>query len=167
MQPIKAIYRSLCKAEEVFTCIGLILLVILVLLSAILRAFRVSMAWNMDMAMLLLAWTAFLGADVAYRHGQLLGIDLFTRGLPIKLRKVLQIVVYFSILAALIVLAKFGYDLAIFEIKRTFASLPIPYSIVTLSLVVTAISMVVSTLIKLKDCFVMFNSDQMTGQRED
>ena len=81
---MKKIYEKFCKIEVGFCCVGFILLVILVFGSAILRFMRVSMAWNIDLAMLLLAWTAFLGADVAWRSGQLIGIDLVTRYFPKK-----------------------------------------------------------------------------------
>ena len=155
MSLIQKVYKVMCKVEVVLCCIGFMGLVSMVFLSAFLRFFRVSMAWNIDMAMLLLAWTAFLGADIAYRSGQLVGVDILVRNLPQKIQQVVQIVVLLVILAALVIIIYFGSNLAHVERLRRFQSLPIPFSIVTLSIVIASISMLVSTIIKLKDRFVL------------
>jgi TRAP-type C4-dicarboxylate transport system permease small subunit len=114
------------------------------------------MSWNIDLAMLLLAWTAFLGADIAWRSGQLVGIDIVTRHLPRGLQKTFQVAIYVIVLAAMIVILVFGIKLAWTERVRTYQSMPIPYSLVTLSLVVAGASMVVSTIIKIKNAFLKF-----------
>lgn len=147
---MRNLYRSLCKAEVVICGIGFIFLVGFVFLSAILRFFRISMSWNIDLAMFLLAWTAFLGADIAWRSGQLVGIDIVTRRLPQGLRKIIALVIYFIILVALVIIIIFGISLAVTERLRTYQSIPIPYSLVTLSIVVTALSMIFSTILKIR-----------------
>ncbi len=153
---MKKIYDYFCKAEAAVCGIGFILLVILVFGSAILRFMRMSMAWNIDLAMLLLAWSSFLGADIAWRNGQLIGIDLVTRYFPKKLQKVIMIAVYAIILAVTVIICIYGVRLSWTERLRTFQSLPIPYSLVNLSLVVATFSMSVSTIGKIKSCIVHF-----------
>ena len=91
---MKKILKILDRIEKVVCGAGFILLVLLVFISAILRFFRVSMSWNIDLAMLLLAWTSFLGADIAWRSGQLIGIDIITRHLPKNLQKVISLFIY-------------------------------------------------------------------------
>jgi TRAP-type C4-dicarboxylate transport system permease small subunit len=115
------------------------------------------MSWNIDLAMLLLAWTAFLGADVAWRSGQLVGIDLVTRRIPRPLQKIIEILIYIVILCALILIAVFGIRLAAAERLRTYQSIPIPYSLVTLSIVVAAMSMILSTILKIRRAILRFN----------
>jgi TRAP-type C4-dicarboxylate transport system permease small subunit len=132
-------------------------------LSAILRFFRISMSWNIDLAMFLLAWTAFLGADIAWRSGQLVGVDLITRYLPRKLQKIITILIYLVIMAALILIGVFGIRLAATEWVRTYQSIPIPYSLVTLSIVVAALSMILSTILKIKRCIMSFNEKTKGG----
>jgi TRAP-type C4-dicarboxylate transport system permease small subunit len=149
---MKKIYQALCKAEVAICAAGFILLVALVFLSAILRAFRLSMSWNIDMAMFMLAWTAFLGADIAWRSGQLVGIDLLTKRLPFKLQKIIEALIYVIILFALVLIVVFGISLALTERLRKYQSIPIPYSLVTLSIVVAALSMVFSTILKIRRC---------------
>ncbi|MDR0589222.1 MAG: TRAP transporter small permease subunit [Spirochaetaceae bacterium] len=156
---MRKIYHALCKAEVVICGIGFIFLVAFVFLSAILRFFRISMSWNIDMAMFLLAWTAFLGADIAWRSGQLVGVDLITRRLPQKLQRIITILIYLIIMAALVLIVVFGIRLAVTEHLRTYQSIPIPYSFMTLSLVVAALSMILSTILKIKRCVLEFNGN--------
>ena len=147
---MRKLYRFLCKGEVIICGIAFIFLVAFVFMSAILRFFRVSMSWNIDMAMFLLAWTAFLGADIAWRSGQLVGIDLVTRRLPRALQKIIEILLYVIIFCALVLIAAFGIKLAIAEQLRKYQSIPIPYSFMTLSIVVTAFSMMLYTVIKIR-----------------
>jgi TRAP-type C4-dicarboxylate transport system permease small subunit len=114
------------------------------------------MAWNIDMAMLLLAWTSFLGADVAYRDGQLVGIDLVTRNLPKGLQKIIEILLFLIILAALVFIVIYGIRLSIVEWNHTYQSIPIPYSTVLISLPFAAASMAISTILKIKYCITHF-----------
>ena len=157
---MRKLYNNLCKVEIALCGAGFILLVSMVFLSAILRAFRFSMAWNIDMALLLLAWTAFLGADIAWREGRLVGVDLVTRRLPHLPQKIIQLIVYFAILILLVLIVVFGIQLSITERLRRFQSLPIPYSLVTLSLVIAASSMIISTIIKIRRAILGFRKQE-------
>jgi TRAP-type C4-dicarboxylate transport system permease small subunit len=157
---VRKFYQTLCKIEVAICGAGFILLVGMVFLSAILRFFRFSMAWNIDMALLLLAWTAFLGADIAWREGRLVGIDLVTRRLSPIPQKIVQLIVYFAILTILVLIVIFGIQLSFTERLRRFQSLPIPYSLVTLSLVTAAFSMCISTVIKIRNCILSFKKNE-------
>ena len=154
---MRKLYHTLCKIEVGACGIGFVFLVAFIFLSAILRFFRVSMSWNIDLALFLLAWTAFLGADVAWRSGQLVGIDIVTRNLPKTVQKILEMTIYVIVFGALIVIIIFGLRLAWTERLRTYQSIPIPFSLVTISLVTAASSMVVSTVLKIRRCILTFN----------
>ena len=160
---MRKLYHALCKAELVFCGTGFVLLISLVLLSAILRLFRLSMAWNIDLALFLLAWTAFLGADIAWRSGQLIGIDLITKHLPPAFQKLVHLVLYFVISGALIIIIVYGSRLAWMERTRTYQSIPIPYSLVIMSLVVAGLSMFLTTIVKIKRCIMSFRQDGKAG----
>jgi TRAP-type C4-dicarboxylate transport system permease small subunit len=159
MHILGKIYKTFCKIETAICGIGFFSLVMLVFISAILRMFRISMTWNMDLAMLLLAWTAFLGADIAYRSGQLVGINLVTRKLPMKMQKIVQILVSIAVLIVLGIVIVFGIRLANFESLRRFQSIPIPFSVLTMSLVIPSMSMVITSIIKIKNCILSFNKN--------
>jgi TRAP-type C4-dicarboxylate transport system permease small subunit len=107
--------------------------------------------------MFLLAWTAFLGADIAWRNGQLVGVDIVTRHFPRKIQKVITLLIYLIIMGALLIIAVFGVRLALTERLRTYQSIPIPYSMVTLSIVVTALSMILSTVLKIRRSILDFS----------
>jgi TRAP-type C4-dicarboxylate transport system permease small subunit len=121
------------------------------------------MSWNIDLAMFLLAWTAFLGADIAWRSGQLVGVDIVTRRLPPKIQKIIALLIYVIILGALAAIIIFGIRLAVTERLRKYQSIPIPYSLVTLSIVVTALSMALSTILKIRRGILNFNRKE-TGE---
>jgi len=153
---MRKLYHAICKLEVIICGAGFILLVALVFLSAILRFFRVSQAWNIDMALFLLSWTAFLGADIAWRSGRLVGVDLLTSRFPQPLRKIVEIIIYAVIFAALVIIVVFGARLSWTDRIRKFQSIPIPYSLVTLSVVIAALSMSVSTILKIRRCILNF-----------
>jgi TRAP-type C4-dicarboxylate transport system permease small subunit len=151
---MRKIYHALCKAEVAVCAVGFVFLVAFVFISAILRSFGVSVAWNIDLAMFLLAWTSFLGADIAWRSGQLVGIDIVLRRLPFKLQKIVEIFIYLAVFIALVVIVIFGSRLMWVERVRTYQSIPIPFSLMTFSLVLAAASMLLSTILKTKNAIL-------------
>ena len=157
---MKKILKYLDLAEKAVCGGGFVLLVLLVFMSAILRFLRVSMSWNIDLAMLLLAWTSFLGADIAWRSGQLIGIDILTRHLPPVVQKILSLIIYVIIFFLTCVICVYGARLVWVERLRTYQSIPIPYSVVTLSLVVATFSMALSTIGKIKKVILSFKEEK-------
>jgi TRAP-type transport system small permease protein len=157
---MRKLYHAICKLEVIICGAGFILLVALVFLSAILRFFRVSMAWNIDMALFLLSWTAFLGADIAWRSGRLVGVDIVTSRFPQAMQKIVQILIYLVIFTALVIIVVYGIRLAWIERVRKFQSIPMPYSLVTMSLVTAALSMSVSTILKIRRCILDFKNEK-------
>ena len=163
---MKKIYDYFCKAEIAVCGVGFVFLVIFVFASAILRFLRISMSWNIDLAMLLLAWTAFLGADIAWRSGQLIGIDIVTRYFPKKVQELVLLLVYAIILCVTVIICIYGIRLAWTERLRTYQSMPIPYSLVSLSLVVATFSMSISTVGKIKACVEHFRAPEQVENAE-
>ena len=161
---MKKFYEYFCKIETAICGVGFIFLVLFVFASAIMRFMRVSMSWNIDLAMLLLAWTAFLGADIAWRSGQLIGIDIVTRYFPKKMQKVILLLIYAIILCVTVIICIYGARLVWTERLRTYQSMPIPYSLVSLSLVVATFSMSISTIGKIKACIQHFNDNDKAVQ---
>ncbi len=163
---MKKIYEYFCKAEAALCGVGFVLLILLVFSSAILRFLRISMSWNIDLAMLLLAWTSFLGADIAWRSGQLIGIDLVTRYFPKKMQKIIMLLIYSVILCVTVIICIYGIRLVWVERLRTYQSMPIPYSLVSLSLVVATFSMSISTVGKIINCIRHFNKIEVSASEK-
>jgi len=148
---MRKLYHALCKFEVIACSVGFILLIAMVFLAAILRFLRFSVSWNIDLALFLLAWTAFLGADIAWRSGKLIGIDLFTRRLPPLIKKIIQFIIYIIILCVLVTIVIYGSRLAWLERARKYQSIPIPFSLMTMSLITACFCMSVTTVIKIKN----------------
>lgn len=148
---MKKIYSLFCKTEEIICGIFFVALVSSILVSAILRSVSMSMSWNIDVALLLLAWTSFLGADIAFRSGQLVGIDLFTRKLPKGAKIIIELIVLFLIVVLLIFFIWFGIKLVITDWMRQMGALPISFSWIVLSLPLASFSMLISAIIKIKE----------------
>ena len=161
---MKKILKFLDLAEKVICGTGFIFLVLLVFVSAILRFFRVSMSWNIDLAMLFLAWTSFLGADIAWRSGQLIGIDILTRHLPSVVQKIIELIIYIIIFFLTCVICYYGARLVWVERLRMYQSIPVPYSVVTMSLVVATFSMALSTIGKIRKVIISFKDTEVTEE---
>jgi TRAP-type C4-dicarboxylate transport system permease small subunit len=163
---MKKIYQYYCKAEVFICAVGFSAIVVLVFASAISRGLRHPIQWTVDISQLLLAWVSFLGADIAWRHGQILGLDLITRSFPLKIRRVAELVVLLVMLTALIVFIRYGIQLARSNWKRAMQVVRMSYSFVTLSLPVASVSMAVSTIIKIVERIRDFNKPLEQGKRE-
>jgi TRAP-type C4-dicarboxylate transport system permease small subunit len=146
---MKKLYGYYCKFEEIVCGTGFVSIVVLVFVSAIARGIKHPLQWTIDISQLLLAWVSFMGADVAWRHGQLLGIDLLTKRLPVKIQKLVALLILFFILIALIIFIIYGFILAKSNWRRSMQVVRMSYSFVTLSLPMVSISMSVSTLLKI------------------
>jgi len=162
---VRKIYKAFCKLEVIACGTGFMLLIAMIFLAAVLRFFRVSVAWNIDLALFLLAWTAFLGADIAWRDEKLIGIDIITKRLPVLPAKIIQFIVYVIVMCALVIIVVNGSRLAWLERVRRYQSIPIPFSLMTLSLVTAASSMIITTLIKMKRLF--FPVAEITKTKEE
>ena len=119
--------------------------------SAVARGIGKPLAWSLDVAQLLLCWTSLVGADVAFRHDKFIGLDLFTRKMPVKVQKVLEIVVLVLMQVAFCIFIYYGVMLSIKSWKRSFQTLPISYSFVTIALPVMSTLMTLTNILKITD----------------
>ena len=124
-------------------------MVALVFSSAIARGIGKPLAWSLDVAQLLLCWTSLVGADVAFRHDKFIGLDLFTRKMPVKVQKVLEIVVLVLMQVAFCIFIYYGVMLSIKSWKRSFQTLPISYSFITIALPVMSTLMTLTNILKI------------------
>lgn len=148
---MKKVYNAYCKAEEYLFSFLFAVMVALVFSSAIARGIGKPLAWSLDVAQLLLCWTSLVGADVAFRHNKFIGLDLFTRKMPVKVQKVLEIVVLVLMQVAFCIFIYYGVVLSIKSWKRSFQTLPISYSFVTIALPVMSTLMTLTNILKITD----------------
>lgn len=141
---MKKFYETFCKVEEALCNIGFVLMIALVFISALARTAGRPLAWSIDVAQLMLCWTTLIGADIAFRHGRFLGLDLVTRHFPVKVQRMLFLVIDALIFVSLIIFAVFGTRLSIESRLRSFQTLTISYSWVTIALPVMSVLMLIS-----------------------
>lgn len=148
---MKKVYNAYCKAEEFLFSFLFAVMVALVFSSAIARGIGKPLAWSLDVTQLLLCWTSLVGADVAFRHDKFIGLDLFTRKMPVKVQKVLEIVVLVLMQVAFCIFIYYGVMLSIKSWKRSFQTLPISYSFITIALPVMSTLMTLTNILKIID----------------
>ena len=163
---MKKFYRGFCWLEETLCCIGFLVMIGLVFLSAVARTVGRPLAWSIDVSQLLLCWTTLIGADIAFRHKKILGLDLFTQMLPEKVQKALEILLDLVILVALLIFIKYGTSLSISSWKRSFQTLKLSYSYVTMALPVMSVLMSVSVVIDIVDKIRHFNTPASAGEEK-
>ncbi|QTL99598.1 TRAP transporter small permease subunit [Iocasia frigidifontis] len=121
------------RIEEITVCIGLSILILLVFTAATLRWFGIDMSWSVDFAQLTFSWVCFIGADLAMRRKRHMGVDLLANKFSLPIRNAIYLFNSVLIMFFLIFVIYYGTNLSIINFQRTFNTLPISYSFVTIS----------------------------------
>ena len=158
---MKKFYKGFCIAEEAVCCAGFAAMVLLVFVSAVARGLSTPIQWSIDIAQLLLCWTTLIGADVAYRKHRFLGLDLITRHFPLKVRRVIDIVLDLLMLAMLVILIIYGVKLTISSWMRQFQTLKLSYSFVTMALPVMSFLLSITIIIETVTRIRNFNAPEI------
>jgi len=116
------------------------------------RMARAPLNWTTDFATCLFAWACFLCADIAWRNGSLMSIELLTDRLPSKVQRLCAYCNYLIISAFLVYVIAYGLRLSWVSRARSFQGIPeISYSWVTMSLPAGALLLLVTTALKIRD----------------
>ena len=164
---LKTAYKIYCRIEEVFVGLCFFSVVALTFMNAVLRFFGKSVVQAEDACLLLFAWAAFVGADVALRYSRLVGMDMLVTKFPPKWQKFFQIMVFVIMIAAMVVLIPYGFQLAARNWNRVINSLPLSYGFVTISLPVTCFLMIFTSLIKIKKIVSKFKDDSYNVKKDN
>ncbi|WP_129140675.1 TRAP transporter small permease [Modicisalibacter coralii] len=114
--------------------------------SASMRAIGHPFAGGAELSQFLFIWTAVLGADITLRHGGQVRIDALTERLPRRLNRVLTALSLTLMIGLLVLLAYYGFPLALSNWQRPLGIAGLSYGYVTLALPVGAILMLISLL---------------------
>ena len=141
-------------AEAAIAATLLTLMVLLIFLGGVMRMAGHPINWSTDFATAFFAWACFLCADIAWRRGSLMSIDLLPRLLPPGAQKALRLANYLIISAFLAYLMVMGAWLAWASRARSFQGIPeISYAWVTMSATVGGLLLLVTTLLKAREEF--------------
>lgn len=128
-----AVGRHLTRAEELISRTLLTLLVLLVFVPAVTRTFNRPIIWSIEIAQLLFAWLAFLGANQAMRAGAHIGVDVLTRHLPPRLRRAVAVFNLGLIAAFLAALLWHGIELTFVSVDRRFMTTNLSFAFATVA----------------------------------
>lgn len=136
---MKKFYETFAKVETVIAVACLVAMMLIVFVAAVLRACGSPLNWATDIALFLTAWGTFLGADVAFRGGKLVRVDMLTDVFPKKFQEWLAAAMYVLILGFLCMLIFYGIKLSITTKMRTFQGIPgFSYTWVTIAVPISA-----------------------------
>lgn len=149
---MKAFYAAVLRVEARVAAALLVLMVVLIFLGSVARVAGSPLNWTTDAATCFFAWACFLCADVAWRRGAMMSIDLVVARLPATLRKLLRLANYLIISLFLAYVVVMGLWLTWISRARSFQGIPeVSYSWVTLSMPVGALLLLITTCVKVRD----------------
>lgn len=149
---MKKAYAQLCATEAVIAGLFLMLMVVLIFAGGIARLAHHPLNWTIDVATCLFAWGCFLCADIAWRQGSLMSVEIVTDLLPVHVQRLLTVINYVLIAIFLVFLIVSGIWLSYVSSARTFQGIPgVSYSWVTASLPAGAALLLLTTLVKLAE----------------
>jgi TRAP-type C4-dicarboxylate transport system permease small subunit len=125
--------------------------VVLIFAGGVARLFEHPINWAIDAATCFFAWACFLCADIAWRRGSLMSIEILTRRLPPRLEAACRLVNYLVITLFLLYVIGMGVWLSWISRERSFQGIPeVSYSWVTMSMPVGACLLLITTLLKVR-----------------
>jgi TRAP-type C4-dicarboxylate transport system permease small subunit len=129
-----ALSNTINKAAQ-YVCIVLIgVLVVLVLVTVFFRyVLNIGISWSDELARYINIWVAFLGASVAYKSGDHVGVEFFRNLLPDKALWFFKFAMRFVILVILVI-AEYYFSLYIMRSKAITPAMQIPYRWIQVSL---------------------------------
>ena len=142
--------RYLARVEELVSRVLLALLVLLVFVPAVSRTFNRPIIWSIEIAQLLFAWLAFLGANQAMRAGAHIGVDVLTRNLPPRIRRAVAVFNLGLVAAFLAALLWYGVELTFVSVDRRFMTTNLSFAFATVAAPLGAALLLLTTLGRLR-----------------
>lgn len=121
---MKRFFEILNRAELAITMTCVVGFTSVLMLGAAVRLIGHPLNWCNDVALLMLAWTTFLGGDVAFRAGRMVNVDILVAKLPVVLQKAAAVIVYAVLLVMMFLMVKQGLGLCLNVGKRTLEGIP-------------------------------------------
>ena len=145
-------YRLLGRVELRFAQACIVAMTLLVLLSAGSRTAGRPLSWTVDLATFTFAWAVFVGADVTWRCGRMISIDLLLDRLQPTLQKWIRLLNLLLIAAFLVTVAASGAQLTYTAHDRSFSGLPwLSYAWVTVAVPVGSVLMLYTTAHRIRE----------------
>lgn len=154
----------LSRIEEVVAVTALLIIVLCVFVAAVARSFGAPIIASVDIAQSLFMWLCVLGASQTLRRNEHVGIDLFTRYLPVVIQHYLAIVVRVLMAVFLLLLIVYGLSLSQINPEREIGVLQWPYSVITLAIVFGAALMLLTCCMQIAELIKQRNAVLQSSQ---
>lgn len=143
---INNIAKAYANIENFVTNFLYVGIVFFVFLAAVMRWVGFPLSWSVEFAQLLFVWAIFLGANRTLREKKHITVDIFTKFMPEKLRKGVEIFTKVVILGFLVFLMIYGFQLSAENSVRQINNLPLSYSFITLAVPIGSLLMFITTI---------------------
>lgn len=155
---MKKFFEILNKAELAITMTCVVGFTSVLMLGAAVRLLGHPLNWCNDVALLMLAWTTFLGGDVAFRAGRMVNVDILIAKLPVRFQKAVAVMVYAVLLVMMFMMVKQGALLCVNVGKRTLEGIPFLSYVWVAASIPAGFSLMFITAVK-RLCDLMVSSD--------
>jgi len=144
----------MCDVESLTARATVWAMVALIFSAGVARLLKYPINWAIDMSTCLFAWSCFLSADIAWREGRLMSVDIFVRLCPEKAKRYFRLFNYIVLIGFILYLIYYGAQLSYTTRVRTFQGIPgFSYTWVTLSVPVGAVFLLITTVLKIRRDF--------------
>lgn len=137
------------------SCISLIVLVSCTFMGVVMRYFfNDPFVWLQEVQLWCFTWVVFFGSGAAFRSGSHVAIEVVVDKMPLKMKKVVEVLVYFIFMAVLLFFFVNGSKLIIqlFKTARTTNILEVPYPVIYSAFPIGCVLMMVNhTVMVIKD----------------
>ena len=140
--------KRLERAEEVAGTFLFAAMAFLVFVGAIGRTLGMPLIWAIDFAQLFFAWSAVLGADIAFKRNQHIEIDVLVGRFSAGVRRILAIAWLVLIAAFLAALLWLGTQLTLLNLERELGDAGISYGWVTAAIPAGALLLLITAVIR-------------------
>ena len=140
-------FRALDKFLAFITASAMAVIVLLVFINVAMRyVLNSGLTWSEEIAVNLFVWVIFLGAILAALENSHIKVDLLTSRLSVKMQKVFLVIANTCVLFSMGILIRGGIDVVDVTQRNVSAATGIPFSYISVSLVVFAVAIVFITL---------------------
>ena len=131
--------------DKIVATICVVSMVLVLFLQVFTRyVLRLPLYWSEELARIILIWSVFLGANLAFRAGTHMRIDILSKNLPKSLRFVSNLIIKITVTGFSVVLVVYGWDLSKKMMRIIAPATGIPVGLIDLILPIFALLTIIT-----------------------
>ena len=150
--------------EEVISCLGLVLIIVVVTVNVVLRYFFArSIAWAEEVSVIGFSCVIFIGSAAVYKRNMHVGIDFVVNLLPDLWQRMISVATKVFLLVFTAYVTYLGWIYSVEAWDKPTSILFIPYFFINFPICIGFASMAVYSLL---DCLALLKGRARSGERE-